>query len=75
MPVMNGLQATQLIRSFEETGNWDAAIKAGIEPCAPSSASVLHGQSSIHDHKRIPIIAVSTSLSITLKILIPHFIS
>ncbi|KAL7170899.1 hypothetical protein ACSBR2_035705 [Camellia fascicularis] len=31
MPVMDGLQATRLIRSFEQTGNWDAAVKAGIE--------------------------------------------
>ncbi|KAE8654763.1 hypothetical protein F3Y22_tig00117047pilonHSYRG00141 [Hibiscus syriacus] len=31
MPVMDGLQATRLIRSFEETGNWDAAVKVGIE--------------------------------------------
>ncbi|KAL4334132.1 hypothetical protein GQ457_07G043800 [Hibiscus cannabinus] len=31
MPVMDGLQATKLIRSFEETGNWDEAVKAGIE--------------------------------------------
>lgn len=60
MPVMNGLQATQMIRSFEETGNWDAAAKAGIEP----SASLQDGQSSIHYDKRMPIIAVSTSLLI-----------
>ncbi|KAF9662001.1 hypothetical protein SADUNF_Sadunf18G0007800 [Salix dunnii] len=53
MPVINGLQATQMIRSFEETGNWDAAAKAGIEP----SASLQDGQSSIHYDKRMPIIA------------------
>ncbi|CAL5409238.1 unnamed protein product [Camellia sinensis] len=35
MPVMDGLQATRLIRSFEETGNWDAAVKAGIEQFVP----------------------------------------
>ncbi|KAK9130205.1 hypothetical protein Sjap_010692 [Stephania japonica] len=28
MPVMDGLQATRLIRSYEETGNWDAAMTA-----------------------------------------------
>ncbi|CAK7354104.1 unnamed protein product [Dovyalis caffra] len=71
MPVMNGLQATQLIRSFEETGNWDAAIKAGIEPCAPSSASLQDGQISVHYDKRITIFAESTSLLIALKSLIP----
>ncbi|KAB5513786.1 hypothetical protein DKX38_027692 [Salix brachista] len=27
MLVMNGLKATQLIRSFEETGNWDALLR------------------------------------------------
>uniref|UniRef100_A0A6N2KEI0 histidine kinase n=1 Tax=Salix viminalis TaxID=40686 RepID=A0A6N2KEI0_SALVM len=57
MPVMNGLQATQLIRSFEETGNWAAAVKAGIEP----SASLQDGQSSIHYDKRVPIIAMTTN--------------
>ncbi|KAJ6434784.1 hypothetical protein OIU84_000091 [Salix udensis] len=57
MPVMNGLQATQLIRSFEETGNWDAAAKAGIEP----SASLQDGQSSIHYDKRMPIIAMTAN--------------
>uniref|UniRef100_A0A6N2LTM7 histidine kinase n=1 Tax=Salix viminalis TaxID=40686 RepID=A0A6N2LTM7_SALVM len=57
MPVMNGLQATQLIRSFEETGNWDAAAKAGIEP----SASLQDGQSSIHYDKRVPIIAMTAN--------------
>ncbi|CAK7324780.1 unnamed protein product, partial [Dovyalis caffra] len=71
MLVMNGLQATQLIRSFEETGNWDAAITAGIEPCAPSSASLQDGQISVHYDKRITIIAGSTSLLIALKSLIP----
>uniref|UniRef100_A0A6N2KIJ9 Response regulatory domain-containing protein n=1 Tax=Salix viminalis TaxID=40686 RepID=A0A6N2KIJ9_SALVM len=57
MLVMNGLQATQLIRSFEETGNWAAAVKAGIEP----SASLQDGQSSIHYDKRVPIIAMTTN--------------
>ncbi|KAJ6673849.1 TWO-COMPONENT HISTIDINE PROTEIN KINASE [Salix viminalis] len=57
MPVMNGLKATQLIRSFEETGNWDAAAKAGIEP----STSLQDGQSSIHYDKRVPIIAMTAN--------------
>ncbi|CAK7354096.1 unnamed protein product [Dovyalis caffra] len=60
----NGLQATQLIRSFEETGNWDSAIKAGIEPCAPSSASLQDGQISVHYDKRITIIAQCCLVSI-----------
>ncbi|KAK7321555.1 hypothetical protein VNO77_32319 [Canavalia gladiata] len=37
MPVMNGLQTTKLIRSYEETGNWDAARKAGVEQCLSDS--------------------------------------
>lgn len=53
MPVMDGLKATRLIRSFEETGNWDAAMQVGIEPAVPSSDSILRPQ-------RMPIIAVST---------------
>lgn len=55
MPVMNGLQATKLIRSFEETGNWDAARKAGIEQNLPD----LDYECSEPSTKRIPIIAVS----------------
>lgn len=54
MPVMNGLEATRLIRSFEETGNWDEAVKAGVEQ------SVLRSDSftSMPPTKRVPIIAV-----------------
>lgn len=55
MPVMDGLKATRLIRSFEDTGKWDAAVEAGIEHTVPSSGSPNSSQ-------RIPIIAVSTSL-------------
>ncbi|WCJ30468.1 histidine kinase 5 [Euphorbia peplus] len=52
MPVMDGLQATRLIRSFEETGSWDEATKAGIEFCRPSLSS---------PSKRIPIIAMTAN--------------
>nr|XP_016441802.1 PREDICTED: histidine kinase 5-like [Nicotiana tabacum] len=52
MPVMDGLQATRLIRSFEESGNWDAAKDAGIdEEVSPSQGS----------GKRIPIIAMTAN--------------
>lgn len=56
MPVMDGLQATRLIRSFEETGNWEAAVNAGVEPTTPC-------WTPSSSRKRMPIIAVSiTSL-------------
>lgn len=57
MPVMNGLEATRLIRSFEETGNWDEAVKAGVEQ------SVLRSDSftSMPPTKRVPIIAMTAN--------------
>ncbi|GMQ08037.1 hypothetical protein CsSME_00051961 [Camellia sinensis var. sinensis] len=55
MPVMDGLQATRLIRSFEETGSWDVAVKAGIEQFVPPN-----DQKFESSKKRMPIIAVST---------------
>lgn len=61
MPVMDGLQATRLIRSFEETGNWDAARTAGIEE-VPSSSLSLKSPDSKSSKGRTPIIAVSTQL-------------
>lgn len=61
MPVMDGLQATRLIRSFEETGNWDAAVKAGIEQVASSLDSLQNGTSSTPSTKRIPIIAMTAN--------------
>ncbi|KAA8525679.1 hypothetical protein F0562_007534 [Nyssa sinensis] len=60
MPVMDGLQATRLIHSFEETGNWDAAMNTGIEQHMPPSDSSPNGQEFQLSTKRIPIIAVST---------------
>ena len=61
MPVMNGLQATRIIRSFEETGNWDAAAEAGIEHQSTASDSSTNGQELKLSTKRIPIVAVSVS--------------
>lgn len=58
MPVMDGLQATRLIRSFEETGNWDAAVEAGIEHQVPQNSASNHPQFN-SSRNRIPIIAVS----------------
>ncbi|OWM86856.1 hypothetical protein CDL15_Pgr015892 [Punica granatum] len=60
MPVMDGLQATRLIRSFEEMGNWEAATKAGIEE--PSSAGLSPNEhKSSEPRKRIPIIAMTAN--------------
>ncbi|EYU22050.1 hypothetical protein ABFS82_01G039900 [Erythranthe guttata] len=56
MPVMDGLEATRLIRSFEETGNWDNAVKAGIELQLPSSNSRRE-----KSRNRIPIIAMTAN--------------
>ncbi|XP_042477642.1 probable histidine kinase 1 [Macadamia integrifolia] len=61
MPVMDGLQTTRLIRSFEETGNWDAAAQAGIEKPVPSSDSLLHGPGAVTFPRRIPIIAMTAN--------------
>ncbi|KAA8525697.1 hypothetical protein F0562_007552 [Nyssa sinensis] len=61
MPVMDGLQAMRFIRSFEETGNWDAAVNAGIEQHMPPSDSSLNGQEFQLSTKRIPIIAMTAN--------------
>ena len=55
MPVLDGLKATRLIRSYEESGNWDAAVEAGVD------IKVLENkQMSVRSTNRLPIIAVST---------------
>lgn len=63
MPVMDGLQATRLIRAFEESGNWDAAVKAGIEPELSCSDRSANDQACKPLSKRIPVIAVSSDSS------------
>ncbi|KAK4435711.1 Histidine kinase [Sesamum alatum] len=60
MPVMDGLQATRLIRSFEETGSWDDAIKAGIELQLPPQNSSPNSQEE-KPGKRIPIVAMTAN--------------
>nr|XP_043607244.1 histidine kinase 5-like [Erigeron canadensis] len=57
MPVMDGLQATRLIRSFEETGNWDEASKAGVEP----NGSHSYDQVFNKPRKRVPIVAMTAN--------------
>ncbi|XP_023535220.1 histidine kinase 5-like [Cucurbita pepo subsp. pepo] len=52
MPVMDGLQATRLIRSFEETGSWEAAVNAGIQSTTPYWTP---------SSRRIPIVAMTAN--------------
>ncbi|KAI8015498.1 Histidine kinase 5 [Camellia lanceoleosa] len=56
MPVMDGLQATRLVCSFEETGSWDAAVKARIEQFVPPN-----DQKFESSKKRMPIIAMTAN--------------
>lgn len=62
MPIMDGLEATRLIRSFVEIGNWEAASKAGIDCHVSPSKSLPTGAEYKFPRKRIRIIAVSTSV-------------
>ncbi|MED6203636.1 hypothetical protein PIB30_001334 [Stylosanthes scabra] len=57
MPIMNGLQATKLIRSFEESGKWDAARKALME----LNLADLDYECSGPSKKRIPIVAMTAN--------------
>ncbi|CAA3019790.1 histidine kinase 5 [Olea europaea subsp. europaea] len=61
MPIMNGLQAAKLIRSFEETGSWNDAVKAGIELGLPPADSTLNSRELTNYRKRIPIIAMTAN--------------
>ncbi|KAL2472325.1 Histidine kinase 5 [Abeliophyllum distichum] len=61
MPIMDGLQATKLIRSFEETGSWNDAAKAGIELELPPADSSPNSQELKNYRKRIPIIAMTAN--------------
>ncbi|KAK9097929.1 hypothetical protein Syun_024974 [Stephania yunnanensis] len=60
MPVMDGLQATRLIRSFEETGKWDAAAAAGIDFPDPPNC-LQNGLDTATSSRRIPIIAMTAN--------------
>ncbi|XP_010525559.1 PREDICTED: histidine kinase 5 [Tarenaya hassleriana] len=61
MPVLDGLKATRLIRSFEENGNWEAAKEAGIDPNALSPDNLQNGQVHLGSAKRLPIIAMTAN--------------
>ncbi|KAI8020449.1 Histidine kinase 5 [Camellia lanceoleosa] len=54
--VMDGLQAPRLIHSFEEIGNWDVAVKAGIEQFVPPNDEKFNSSK-----KRMPIIAMTAN--------------
>ncbi|KAL4565033.1 hypothetical protein LXL04_029115 [Taraxacum kok-saghyz] len=57
MPVMDGLQATRLIRSYENSGNWDEARLAGVElHDLPSGDQIIK-----EPRRRIPIIAMTAN--------------
>ncbi|GFP99792.1 histidine kinase 5 [Phtheirospermum japonicum] len=60
MPVMDGLQATRLIRSYEETGNWDEALKAGVDIELPSPNSCSNSEIE-KPRKRTPIVAMTAN--------------
>ncbi|KAJ0260762.1 Histidine kinase 5 [Hirschfeldia incana] len=53
MPVLDGLNATRLIRSYEESGNWDAAIEAGVD--------IKTSENDVHSTDRLPIIAMTAN--------------
>ncbi|CAE6094988.1 unnamed protein product [Arabidopsis arenosa] len=56
MPVLDGLKATRLIRSYEETGNWNAAIEAGVD-----IKTLENEQVSVRSTNRLPIIAMTAN--------------
>ncbi|KAF2575149.1 hypothetical protein F2Q70_00006336 [Brassica cretica] len=56
MPVMDGLKATRLIRSYEESGNWDAAIEAGVDIKTSESE-----QGCERSTDRLPIVAMTAN--------------
>ncbi|XP_040872220.1 histidine kinase 5-like [Glycine max] len=57
MPVMDGLQETKLIRTFEETGNCDAARSSGIEESLPDPDYECY----VPFTKRVPIVAMTAN--------------
>lgn len=61
MPVMDGLQATRLIRSYEEHGYWDASIVDGADQAMTCSDSLQSGPDGEPCRNRIPIIAMTAN--------------
>ncbi|KAJ0962228.1 hypothetical protein J5N97_030056 [Dioscorea zingiberensis] len=60
MPVMDGLQATRLIRSFEENGYWDASVRNELDD-ANLHSNLPSGLDSRWGKTRTPIIAMTAN--------------
>lgn len=60
MPEMDGLQATRLIRSFENTGCWDSSVKPEDNQMIANSA-ILSDCAQEKKGKRVPIIAMTAN--------------
>ncbi|KAH0855580.1 hypothetical protein HID58_007831 [Brassica napus] len=56
MPVLDGLKATRLIRSYEQSGNWDAAVEAGVD-----IKTLEDKQLCVRSTNRLPIIAMTAN--------------
>ncbi|XP_078163156.1 histidine kinase 5 isoform X2 [Carex rostrata] len=61
MPVMDGLQATRLIRSFEENGYWDASVGPTCQSSPASSSLSQECYDETRKRKRTPIIAMTAN--------------
>ncbi|KAL8130662.1 hypothetical protein V2J09_019817 [Rumex salicifolius] len=61
MPVMDGLQATRIIREYEMTGSWDAAVEAEVDLPIPFLDSPFSSQRSYESDKRTTIIAMTAN--------------
>lgn len=60
MPVMDGLQATRLIRSFENTGCWDASVKP-LDSQMIANTAISSDCAQERKEKRVPIIAMTAN--------------
>uniref|UniRef100_A0A0D9WSS0 histidine kinase n=1 Tax=Leersia perrieri TaxID=77586 RepID=A0A0D9WSS0_9ORYZ len=61
MPEMDGLQATKFIRSFENTGCWDASVKPEHDQIIADSAISSDCAHTKKQVKRVPIIAMTAN--------------
>lgn len=59
MPVMDGLHATRLIRSYEQRGYWDASVAGNRADHAMTYSDQQRVSDERQCRKRIPIVAVS----------------